>query len=83
MHNQIVLRGSTGQVKNPFLGTLWMKIRFSMARKMLTPDKSIEFYGLKSGAHLKTPILGISFLKEHDCTLNFKNDTFRIKNKTE
>ena len=78
--DHIVLRGSTGALKNPFVGLLKTKIRFWMPRKMLTTPKTVDFHVLKAGSSLKVPILGISFLRANKCSLNFSNDTFKIRN---
>ena len=78
LSNNIILRGSIGSLKNPFKGILKVMIRI-WNHKVLTPPILVSFHVLKENCDLKVPMLGISFLKENHCTLNFFNDTFKVK----
>ena len=77
LKNNIILRGSTGSLKNPFLGILRINIRI-WNHKVLTDPIMVSFHVLKETVALKSPTLGISFLKENHCTLNFYNETFKF-----
>ena len=78
LKNNIILRGSTGSLKNPFLGILTTSIRICNHRVLSHPIK-MSYHVLKETVALKSPILGISFLKENHCTLDFHNDIFKFK----